>query len=396
MKPIRNFLNIAFLSTYPPRECGIATFTQDLVRELKKKQNIKSKIIAITDGDYLYNDDVIFELPQWDKKSYKEAADRINRSSTQVLVVEHEYGIYGGECGEYILDLVNSVNKPVVTTLHTVLPDPSKKQKAILKSLCQRSEKIVTMASSSIEILRDVYEVDPDKIEMIHHGVPVFDMPSRENLKKQMHLEGRTIVSTFGLISPGKGLEYGIEAISRVARKHPDILYLILGQTHPVIKRQYGETYRKSLEKIVTEENLYKNVQFVNKYLTKEEIIRYLTLSDIYLTPYLSKDQAVSGTLAYAVGYGKAIVSTPYIYAKEMLSDGRGMLSEFKDAISLSDCINFLIEHPDGKRKMEQKTLKFGKSMMWNNVADRYTSTFLKAFHQYKDRRNETNEELCL
>jgi glycosyltransferase involved in cell wall biosynthesis len=191
-----------------------------------------------------------------------------------------------------------------------------------------------------------------------------------------MGLEGQAVVSTFGLISPGKGLEYGIEAIGQVTKKHRDILYLILGQTHPVVKRQFGEAYRSGLEKMVKDRGLEENIRFVNKYLTKEELIRYLKLSDIYMTPYLGKEQAVSGTLAYAVGYGRVIISTPYAYAKEMLSDRRGLLADFRNADSLANHINYLLEHPDEKKKMEERTLQVGKQMMWDHVAQQYADVF--------------------
>lgn len=372
-------LNIAFLSTYPPRECGIATFTQDLFRELKKNTGLNAGIIAISDANYSYDSDVLFDLKQHDRASYIDVAQRINSSDIDLLVVEHEYGIYGGECGEYLLDLIGALKKPIIATLHTVLPSPLEKQRAILSELCAKSKKVVTMAKSTRSILRAVYGADPNKIEMIPHGVPSFDLPSRETLKREMGMEGRTVITTFGLISPGKGLEYGIEAIGRVAKKHPEVLYLIMGQTHPVIKRQQGEVYREGLEKKVKELGLENNVRFINKYLTKEEIVRGLRLSDIYMTPYLGRDQAVSGTLAYAVGYGRVIVSTPYLYAKEMLADGRGLLAEFKDAGSLADAISFLIEHPDRRKEMEEKTLTLGKTMMWDAVAESYAGFFRKA-----------------
>lgn len=384
-------IKVGFLSTYPPRECGIATFTQDLVHALKKESSLKTGIIAVSDKKYQYDSDVLFELPQQDRKSYTETAERINRSGIQVLVIEHEYGIYGGESGEYLLDLLDRIKKPVVATFHTVLPDPQKKQEEILRTLCQKSERVVTMAANTRNILHDVYGADTGKIEMIHHGVPVFDIPPRESLKKEAHLENRTIVSTFGLISPGKGLEYGIEAIARVAKKHPDVLYLILGQTHPSVKRKYGEAYRESLEKAVDDLGLRQNVRFVNKYLAKEELIRYLKLSDIYMTPYLSKSQAVSGTLAYAAGYGRVIVSTPYLYAQEMLADGRGMLAKFKDAGSLAECINFLIEHPDERESMEQKTIRLGKEMTWDRVAQNYSKTFWKAYQDFSAKAGDGN-----
>ena len=383
-------IKVGFLSTYPPRECGIATFTQDLVKELKQQKQLKAGILAVSDRKYNYGGDVIAELPQQSREKYTEAAEQINRSDIQVLAIEHEYGIYGGDCGEYLLDLLGRVEKPVVTTLHTVLPNPNEKQKNILRALGGKSRKIVTMASNSRAILHDIYGIPLKKVTVIPHGVPEFDLPSREVLKKESHLEGRTVVSTFGLISPGKGLEYGIEAIAETAKKHPDILYLVLGQTHPVIKRQFGEAYRESLEKLVDDLSLRRNVRFVDRYLSKEELVRYLKLSDVYMTPYLSKDQAVSGTLAYAVGYGRAIVSTPYLYAQEMLADGRGMLAKFRDAGSLSGCMNRIIEHPEQKKSMEQKTQQLGRGMTWKRVAEKYAETFLSAFHSdsARDDRN--------
>lgn len=383
MNTERQNLTIGFLSTYPPRECGIATFTQDLVQALKRSRRFKIEVAAVSDRPYDYSEDVAFQLPQQDRESYEEAARRINRSGVQLLVVEHEYGIYGGECGEYLLELFGRIEKPVVSTFHTVLPEPDQKQKAILRTLCEKSAAVVTMASNSAAVLRGVYGADPDKIRVIPHGVPEFDLPPREQLKREAHLEGRTVVSTFGLISPGKGLEYGIEAIAEAARKHPDIFYLILGRTHPVVKREFGEAYRRSLEKLVADRGLQKNVGFVDRYLTKEELARYLKLSDIYMTPYLGRDQAVSGTLAYAVGYGRAVVSTPYLYAQEVLADGRGMLAEFRDAGSLAGCIGYLAEHPEEKARMEQKAARYGKAMTWPRVAEQYGETFFSVLRRF-------------
>lgn len=383
MNTERQNLTIGFLSTYPPRECGIATFTQDLVQALKRSRRFKIEVAAVSDRPYDYGEDVAFQLPQQDRESYEEAARRINRSGVQLLVVEHEYGIYGGECGEYLLELFGRIEKPVVSTFHTVLPEPDQKQKAILRTLCEKSAAVVTMASNSAAVLRGVYGADPDKIRVIPHGVPEFDLPPREQLKREAHLEGRTVVSTFGLISPGKGLEYGIEAIAEAARKHPDIFYLILGRTHPVVKREFGEAYRRSLEKLVADRGLQKNVGFVDRYLTKEELARYLKLSDIYMTPYLGRDQAVSGTLAYAVGYGRAVVSTPYLYAQEVLADGRGMLAEFRDAGSLAGCIGYLAEHPEEKARMEQKAARYGKAMTWPRVAEQYGETFFSVLRRF-------------
>jgi glycosyltransferase involved in cell wall biosynthesis len=370
-------MNIAFLSTYPPRECGLATFTQDLVMQLGvMRSTSRSKIVAVSNGSYLYGDKVMMELIQNDRSSYVKTAERLNQSDIKLLVIEHEYGIYGGDCGEYLLDLIENLRIPFVTTLHTVLPEPLEKQRHILNVLGKKGGKIITMAKNTVETLKVVYGIDASKIEVINHGVPKIPMMSREALKAENGMENRSVISTFGLLSPGKGLEYGVEAIAKVAQKHKEVLYLILGQTHPAIKKDSGEDYRSTLETMVGKLGIGDNVQFVNKYLSKEEIVRYLKLSDIYLTPYLNKDQAVSGTLAYAVGYGRVIVSTPYSYAKEMLSDGRGLLAKFRDAQSIADCIEYVLEHSDEKKKMEQKTYEIGKTMMWKQVAEQYKDLF--------------------
>ena len=385
-------LTIGFLSTYPPRECGIATFTQDLTHALKKRKRFKIGVAAVSDRPYDYGEDVVFQLQQQDRKSYGEAARRINRSGMQLLAVEHEYGIYGGKCGDYLLELIDRIEKPLVSTFHTVLPEPNPRQKDILRTLCEKSAAVVTMASNSAAVLRSVYGADPGKIKVIPHGVPEFDLPPREKLKREANLENRTVVSTFGLISPGKGLEYGIEAIAKAAGKHPDIFYLILGQTHPVVKREFGEAYRRSLEKLVADRGLQKNVGFVDRYLTKEELARYLKLSDIYMTPYLGRDQAVSGTLAYAVGYGRAVVSTPYPYAREMLADGRGMLAEFGDAASLAGCIEYLVEHPEERARMERRTARFGEAMTWPRVAEKYGEIFFSVSRKFSAQGDDSHD----
>lgn len=378
-------MNIAFLSTYPPRECGLATFTQDLVTQLDEMALPgRNRIIAVSNESLRYGDEVVMELAQDDRKSYVQTANELNHSDIELLVIEHEFGIYGGEEGEYLLDLINNLQIPFVTTLHTVLPAPNAKQRNIVNALGQKGEKMVTMAKNTVDILTNTYGIDPSKIAVINHGVPCMHMGSRERLKAENGLEGRAVISTFGLLGPGKGLEYGIEAIAKVADKHKEVLYYILGQTHPAIKKQSGEDYRTALTAMLKELGIEDNVVFVNKYLTKEEIVRYLILSDIYMTPYLSRDQAVSGTLAYAAGYGRVIVSTPYRYAEEMLSQGRGLLAKFRDSQSLAGCIEYVLDHPGEKERMERKTFETGKTMMWEQVAEEYKTLIASVLMQYK------------
>jgi len=376
-------MNIAFLSTYPPRECGLATFTQDLVMQLDSMHPAgRSGIIAVSNESLQYDDNVIMELAQNDRSSYTQTASKLNNSDIDLLVIEHEFGIYGGERGKYLLDLIDNLKIPFITTLHTVLPEPDSKQRHILNVLGQNGEKTITMAENTVDTLIKVYGIDPSKIAVINHGVPYMPMKSREKLKAESGLDDRFIISTFGLLGPGKGLEYGIEAISKVTEKHKNVLYYILGQTHPTIKKESGEDYRRSLEEMVATMGIDDNVIFVDKYLKKEEIVRYLKLSDIYLTPYLNRDQAVSGTLAYAVGYGRVIVSTPYRYAKEMLSQGRGLLAKFRDPESIASCIEYVLDHPEEKEKMEMRTLAKGKTMTWQNVAGQYQALFASILKQ--------------
>ncbi|HHW47330.1 MAG TPA: glycosyltransferase [Clostridiaceae bacterium] len=377
--------NVAFLSTYPPRECGLATFTQDLVRELDRVGLLSSpKVLAVSDQKYDYSDRVITEIEQYDRKSYIKAADAVNKSDIELLVIEHEYGIFGGEWGEYIIDFIENLHIPFVTTLHTVLPSPLAKQREILQMLGEKSARIVTMAKNTRPVLENVYGIDASKIEVIHHGVPYRIVEKREKLKEKHGFSGLNVISTFGLLSPGKGIEYGIEAVAKVVKEHKDVIYLILGQTHPNIIKKSGEEYREKLVALADKLGVNEHVRFINKYLTKDEIINYLQMSDIYMTPYLGKDQAVSGTLAYAVGYGRVIISTPYSYAKEMLSDGRGLLAEFCDSDSLAEHIKYVLKNPDAKREMEKRTLSLGKTMMWSNVAKQYAELFIDTLEEEK------------
>ena len=382
MKQPKVYGNIAFLSTYPPRECGIATFTEDLITSMDNIGIINTHVIAISNSENCsYDNKVMAEIRQNNRNDYVEMAKKLNDSNIDLLVIEHEYGIFGGDHGDYILDLINNLEIPVVTTLHTILSEPSPKQRLIINELGKKSEKMITMARNTKQMLQSIYGVESEKIEVIHHGVPKKLIQSRETLKKKFGYENRQIISTFGLIGPGKGIEHGIEAIAKVisgstASDNSDVLYLILGQTHPALKEE-GSAYRNKLEELVNKLDLSRNIKFVNKYLSKDEIIQYLQLSDIYMTPYLAKDQAVSGTLAYAVGYGKAIVSTPYLYAKEMLSEGNGLLAEFSSPDSLADCIKQILQDPNKKAMMERKTVKIGRTMYWNEVALHYTNVLL-------------------
>lgn len=377
--------NIAFLSTYPPRECGLATFTEDLVNEIRKNPSVCPSVIAVVDTEECIDSRVEIKISQHDRASYLRAALWANNNA-DLLVIEHEYGIFGGECGDYIIDLARGLKIPFIVTTHTVLLEPSRKQRSILRELGRLSTKVVTMAKSSISILAETYGIESKKLVFIPHGVPNIRMESREKLKVSHGLQNKQIISSFGLISPAKGLEYGIEAVAKVIAEYDDLIYLILGKTHPCVKESMGESYRQSLIDLAESLGVRDNIRFIDKYLTKEELITYLYLSDMYLTPYLSKEQAVSGTLAYAMGCGRVIVSTPYRYAQEMLGDGRGMLAEFRDANSLAACMRTVLHNPLQKKEMEMKTLAVGRAMTWDNVAARYVELCANSIEDTGDR----------
>jgi glycosyltransferase involved in cell wall biosynthesis len=389
MSKLNRVKDVAFLSTYPPRECGLATFTEDLVNEITKAGQVRAHVIAVAKGAEEYEDPrVAYILSQHDRSSYFKTAQWAN-THVDLLVIEHEYGIFGGEYGSYILDMARGLTIPFIVTTHTVLLEPLPEQRAILRDLGRLSSKVVTMARSSIPILAGTYGIAPEKLAFIPHGVPDMQVESRAKLKIAHGLRDKKVISSFGLISPAKGLEYGIEALAKVVPDYKNLVYLILGKTHPCVKESMGESYRQSLVDLAQSLGVQDNVRFIDKYLTKQEVITYLRLSDVYLTPYLSKEQAVSGTLAYAMGCGRVIVSTPYRYAVEMLGGGRGLLAGFKDSESMAACIRTVLGNPTKKAAMEQKTLAVGQTMLWATVAAQYVELGLSIIEDAGNRAQQ-------
>jgi len=378
MKSTLSNRNIVFISTSLPRECGIATFTQDLIDQFEHMRGFnKPRVIALNNNEtYDYGDQVLREIDQHKQSDYMDTADFLNQSDIDLIVIQHEFGIYGGESGEYLIPFVEKLQKPFIVIFHTVLTKPSLKQQQIITRVAELSVKVVTMAQSTVNDLISIYGIEAKKISFIHHGVPYVKTESRSKLKEQYGFADRKVLSTFGFLSPGKGIEYSIEAMRGVVKQHPDCLYIIWGKTHPVVKQETGEVYRQKLMDLVKAFDLEHNVIFVDKLLTQEEVIQSLVMSDIYMTPYLGKDQAVSGTLAYGVGYGRVIVSTPYRYAEEMLAEGRGLLANFRDAASLEACILQLLNNTELVKEMEQRTLELGKTMLWSEIAKTYASMF--------------------
>ncbi len=368
-----------FLGSFPPRECGIATFLNDVVNSYDRAFDLTSQVVAIDEPgaeDRVYPANVIARLQQDDRDSYRIVARAIDAHPSLLLNVQHEYGLFGGTDGAWFLDLLEAVEKPVVVSLHTVLPHAPESHRSVARRLCEKADAVVVLSQNGKDILTADYGVDAHKLHVIHHGVPDVPFRSTETAKVAFGVSDRMTISTFGLISRGKGLEFGIEAMRTVVERHPDALYLILGETHPNVRRYEGESYRHELSAQVEKYGLQQNVKLVDHYLEFGELLNYLSATDIYLTPYLNPVQSVSGTLAYAVGAGKAIVSTPYLYAQELLAHGRGMLAPFRDAAALATAIASLLDDPAARRAMERRAYRFGRQMTWPHVAAAYERVF--------------------
>ena len=372
-----------YISSYPPRECGIATFCKDLTDAMDKRFNprLSSEILAMNDAGgsiYNYGKKVIMQLSEDNIENYMDLAKEINESEDIKLIsVQHEFGIFGGDKGEFLIPFLENITKPVAITFHSILPDPDEKRLRIVQAVCKRCEAVVVMAETGKEILIENYKVEGDKIHVIHHGVPSVEfLEDNSELKKSLNLENRKVVSTFGLINRGKGMEYVIKALPKLVKKHPELLYLIIGETHPNVRKEEGESYRKELIELVKELGLKDNVKFYNKYLTLDEIITYLKASDIYVYSALEMNQIVSGTLAYALSAGKAVVATPSLYAKEILNSERGLVVELKNIESMEGALGKILDDDNLKKKLEKNAYEFSRQMLWENVSKRYLEVF--------------------
>ncbi len=369
-------LPIGFLSTYPPTPCGIATFTGDVVRAISSFP-FAPQIMAVSQSEQAvaYPEEVKVVIQKERIEDYQKAAEYANKE-LKMVNIQHEYGIFGGADGEMVIEFLDKLRIPAVTTLHTVLCQPSSHQAEVLQKIIQRSEKVVVMNSLAIPILKDKYRAPSEKMVVINHGAPSACLYQKEEQKVALGFGDRIVLSTFGLISRGKGIEYAIQALPEVVHKFPQVIYLIIGITHPQVKAKEGESYRNFLEQLVKELSLEKHVIFVNRYLGKEELIKYLVATDIYLTPYLNSQQIVSGTLAYAMRFGKVIVSTPYLYAQELIGKNRGILVNFADSQSIKDALVGLLENPLYFRQIEKNAQEFGAKLEWSEVGRDYAQLF--------------------
>ncbi|MBI2848843.1 MAG: glycosyltransferase family 4 protein [Chloroflexi bacterium] len=373
--------SVVFLSSYLPRECGLATFTSDLVRSTGNLYpHLATPVVAIDDeaSPYRWPSEVTLTIRRNVFSDYEEAAQEINDSVASLVNIQHEYGLFGGEDGEYVLAFMEETEKPIVTTLHTVLPNPSPHFRKITKQVCDLSAAVVVLSTTARSILTENYGIDPSKIHFIPHGVPnVLRKPgTRRGVRQYLGFPSRKIVTTFGLISPNKGIEYVIQALPTVVSHHPDLLYIVLGETHPVLRRAGGESYRHHLQEMVRELGLSHHVLFVNKFLDLSELIKYLLASHVYVMPYLNPDQIVSGTLAYAIGVGKAVIATPFIYARELLGNGRGMIVNFRDPEGIAQALMALLWNPEQLYDMEERAYQYGRKMVWASVVNQYMGLF--------------------
>jgi glycosyltransferase involved in cell wall biosynthesis len=363
---------IGYFSTYPPRECGIANFTKDLIDAMCDLNGFKHSVVAINEKGALYNYDrrVKWNIDRDNAEDYVKAAEYVNSSNIQLLVVQHEFGLYGGDYGEHIKLFLDNVKKPVITTLHTVQPNFDKKAIEVLKYIVERSESIIVIAHAAIDMLKR-QGISYKKCIVIPHGCPSIDCTNNKSIKESLGLEGHLVASTFGLISSGKGIEYAIRALPEVIKKEPRIIYLIIGETHPEVRKHEGEKYRNELTRLVSELGLEEHVRFTNRFITKRELIKFLQATDIYITPYISPNQISSGTLIYALGAGKAVVSTPYYHAMEVLSNDRGLLCRFEDSASVAEGINRLLDE-NFRREIQKRAYKYSRRFLWKNVARKY------------------------
>ena len=372
-------INITYIATYVPRKCGIATYTRDLNEAVKFiNPYSQTKIFALVKPDETidYPPEVKFKINQHDINAYKSAANRINKSKADIVMLQHEFGLYGGQYGEHIIELLKALKKPLVITLHTIPDDPQKGYGRALKDLIKFAEKIVVMMPQSLEKLVRDYGSSKEKIEIIPHGVPDIPFESNARHKKKKGLEGRRIIGNINLLSRVKGQEYILEALKSIKEEFPDIMYLIIGQTHPVVLQTEGEEYRNSLKEKIKLFKLTENVKFVNKYLSLENLIEWLKTIDIYITPYLDPQQSASGALAYAIGAGKVCISTPYLYAKDVLAYRRGIIVPFKNSRAIAKTVIDLFKNPEKKAAIKKRAYNFGRTMTWHNVALQHLKLF--------------------
>jgi glycosyltransferase involved in cell wall biosynthesis len=387
---------IAFIGNYLPRQCGIATFTTDLCEAIAAQYR-QTACIALPVNDieagYAYPTRVRFELTEKDIESYRRAADFLNINNVDLVSLQHEYGIFGGRAGSHILVLLRELRMPIVTTLHTILRDPDPNQKRVLEEVAALSDRLVVMSKRGAEFLHEVYGVLPEKIDLIPHGIPDVPFVDPSFHKDLFGVEGKIVLLSFGLLSASKGIENVIAALPAILARHANVVYIVLGATHPHVVRNEGETYRRSLQWLAQEKGVEDQVIFYNRFVSLEALVEFISAADIYITPYLNAAQITSGTLAYTLGAGKAVISTPYWYAEEMLAEGRGALVPFRDPAALADQVVNLLDNESQRHAMRKRAYVFGRKMIWPQVASRYMESFERA---RAERRHFTHPDFAV
>ncbi|MGA2672608.1 MAG: glycosyltransferase family 4 protein [Terracidiphilus sp.] len=373
---------IAFVGNYLPRQCGIATFTTDLCTALATEFG-SGRLFAIPVNDpessYEYPEQVRLELEQEDVASYERAAEFLNFNGNDLVCVQHEYGIYGGIAGRHILTLLRKLKMPVVTTLHTVLKDPDPDQRSVLKEIARLSDRMVVMSEQAAQFLREVYAVPKEKIDVIPHGVPDVQFMDPNYYKDRFGAEGKSVLLTFGLLSPNKGIENVIQALPAILARHPNVVYIVSGVTHPHIRKHEGERYREELQALAEQLGVSSNLILVNRFVSTEELVEHVGAADIYITPYRQEAQIVSGTLAIALGAGKAIISTPYWHAKELLADNRGVIVPFENPDAIAEAVLRLLDNDGERHAMRKRAYLHSRETIWSKTARKYMASFQRA-----------------
>ena len=381
----------AVLGTHLPRQCGIATFTTHLSAALvEAAPGVDGFVVAMNDGGrrHAYPPNVRFEIGEGDLASYRRAADFLNVNQVDVLSVQHEYGIFGGRAGAHLLALLRELRMPIVTTLHTILSEPNASQRLVLEELARLSERLIVMSESGAELLRRVHGIADDRIDLIPHGIPA--IPVDAGSKDRLGVDGKTVILTFGLLSPDKGIEHVIDALPAILAVHPETVYIVLGATHPHVIEHEGEAYRLMLEARSQQLGVAGSMIFHNRFVSQLELTEFLSATDIYITPYLQVEQITSGTLAYAVGAGKAVISTPYIYARELLAEGRGVLVPWRDSTAIAREVLSLVNDDEARLAMCARAAAHGVGMTWPAVARQYLDSFSRARSETTRRRRSS------
>jgi glycosyltransferase involved in cell wall biosynthesis len=379
---------VALLGNHTPRQCGIATFTADLSTALAHEvAQLDCFVVAMNDAGrhHRYPERVRFEIAEADLASYRRAADFLNVNTVDLVCVQHEYGIFGGKAGANVIELLRELRMPIVTTLHTILAEPNSQQRAVMQELTRLSARLVVMGEQGASLLEKVHGVDPAKISVVPHGIP--NLPLASQSKDRLGVEGKSVLLTFGLLSPDKGIEYVIDALPQILERHPETLYIVLGATHPHVKERHGEAYRLMLEQRAQRLGVDSSMIFNNRFVGQGELVEFLSAADLYVTPYLNTEQITSGTLAYAVGSGKACISTPYRYAREVLADGRGALVPVRDAGAIAAEVIELLGDDAKRRAMCDKAAAYGRNMGWPAVARSYLRVFEEARREHSIHR---------